>query len=425
MLQAPETNVTDTPALLLAGFEVWPGPSPWARRVSEAVRAARGRHRTITLSLREGDLPFAGMVDGARVLRVPLGPGALLDRLEAFARAVHRQLDGEAHALVHTADPVVGAAVLGHSSRTPLLYEAGRLSSVELPWLRGAGGLDGAVEATLRQCERSCLRRARAVLVPTRSRADEVRALGRRLAVHHVPQGIEPTVRSPSPNVAGASLRIRHVGWQLAPSAVSFLARVAARLGPGFRLELVQPPGIHWGPDTRREVASALAGGHLHPPGERAGAADADVDLLGGFGKERGAPATLAEGLPALAEGRPVVASDSDLARAELPAGCTLFCPADDGEVLAAALRTLRADAAMRARAGAEARAYVAREHHPAQVRGLLRDLYRHLGTSRSSDGLPLPALPADAGLRLFTDASAAEWALEPTDPGTPSGSFG
>ena len=410
--------MTDSPALLLAGFDVWPGPSPWSRRVSESVRAGRGRHRVITLSLREDDLPYSGGFEGARVLRVPVAAGALLDRLEAFARAVQRQLDADVHALVHTADPVVGAAVLAHPGRIPLLYEAGRLSPAELPWFPRSGGSDAAVEATVRQCERSCLRRARAVVVATRSRAQEVRALGRRLAVHHVPLGIEPSRAPRSRNLwAGGPLRIRHLGWQLSPPGVTALARAARRLGPAFRLELVQPTGIHWGRDIRREVATAQAAMHLHPPDD----GGVDVELLGAFGPEQGCPVTVAEALPAMAEGRPVVAVDSDVARAELPAGCTFFCPPGDGEALAAALRALGADAALRAGAGAQGLAYVEREHHPAQVRGLLRDLYRHLGTSRSSEGLALfrPGTPSRG------EASGAEWAWEPTEPGAPSGSFG
>src|SRR5262249_14727254 len=154
-------------------------------------------------------------------------------------------------------DPVVGAAVLAHPGRTPLLYEAGRLSSVELPWCRGPGGIDASVEATLRECERSCLRRARAVVVATHARALEVRALGGRTEAHQVPQGTEPVPPRPRPHRPPASpLRIRHLGWQLTPSAVTSLARVARRLGPGFRLELVQPVGIHWPRDIRREVAA-------------------------------------------------------------------------------------------------------------------------------------------------------------------------
>src|SRR5262249_14165694 len=176
---------------------------------------------------------YAGTLEGARVLRVPLGAGALLDRLEAFARAVQRQLDGDVHALVHTADPVVGAAVLAHPGRTPLLYEAGRLSSVELPWCGGRGGVGPWFEAPLRECERSCLRGARAVVVATHARALEVRALGRRMAVHQVPQGIEPVLSRPSPHrLAAGPLRIRHLGWQLTPSALTSPPPVAPPLRP-------------------------------------------------------------------------------------------------------------------------------------------------------------------------------------------------
>src|SRR5262249_61837798 len=76
---------------------------------------------------------------GARVLRVPPGPGSLLEQVEVFSRAVQRQLDSDDHVLVHTADPLVGAAVLSHPRRPALLYEARRLPSTQLPPLLGPG----------------------------------------------------------------------------------------------------------------------------------------------------------------------------------------------------------------------------------------------------------------------------------------------
>src|SRR5512132_2121265 len=74
-------SVPDVPALLLAGFDVWPGPSAWARRVSEAVLASAGRYRVLTLSVRTGGLPHSEAVLGARALRVPVGTGPLLERV--------------------------------------------------------------------------------------------------------------------------------------------------------------------------------------------------------------------------------------------------------------------------------------------------------------------------------------------------------
>jgi hypothetical protein len=91
--------MTDPPAVLLAGFDVWPGPSAWARRMTEGVRASANRHRVLTLSLRSQTLPHTESLFGARVLRVPPGPGSLLEQVEAFGRAVQRQLDSDAHVL--------------------------------------------------------------------------------------------------------------------------------------------------------------------------------------------------------------------------------------------------------------------------------------------------------------------------------------
>src|SRR5512144_1291441 len=134
----------DPPAVLLAGFDVWPGQSAWARRMTEGVRASATRHRVLTLSLRGPSLAHTESLLGARALRVPPAPGSLLEQVEAFGRAVHRQLDSDAHVLVHTADPLVGAVVLGHPGRPVLLYEARRLPSSELPLLL-AHGREGAV----------------------------------------------------------------------------------------------------------------------------------------------------------------------------------------------------------------------------------------------------------------------------------------
>ena len=161
--------MTDPPAVLLAGFDVWPGPSAWARRMTEGVRASANRHRVLTLSLRSQALAHTESLFGARVLRVPPGPGSLLEQVEAFGRAVQRQLDSDAHVLVHTADPLVGAAVLGHPRRPALVYEARRLPSSELPLLLGRGRDAAVLEQALRRWERQCLTLADAVLVTTQT----------------------------------------------------------------------------------------------------------------------------------------------------------------------------------------------------------------------------------------------------------------
>ena len=413
--------MTDPPAVLLAGFDVWPGPSAWARRMTQSVRASASRHRVLTLTLRGPTLAHTESLLGARVLRVPPGPGSLLEQLEAFGRAVHRQLESDAHVLVHTADPLVGAAVLSHPRRPALLYEARRLPSVELPLLVSRGHEGALLDQALRRADRQSLAGADAVLVTTRTRADEIRAQGPTGPVHPVPDGIDagPTLaRLPGP------LRIRHVGWDLSSAGLRVLLEALATLGSAARLHLVQPRSKPWDSSVQREVAAAARSGTVTsgPPGALPGSW-ADVEVLSGVGGDARVPAVLGEALEAYARGRPVLAPDSEAARADLPAGCTVFFPAADGDALGKALVALASSPDLLAESGAEARAYVERRHDAARVRGLLRDLYRAHGAARAawppSSGAWRASLPP-----RWSGASRlpGERAPEGTDPGTPSG---
>ena len=383
--------MTDAPAVLIAGFEVWPGPSAWARRMTEGVRASANRHRVLTLSLRGPTLAHTESLFGARVLRVPPGPGTLLEQVEAFGRALHRQLDSDAHALVHTADPLVGAAVL---------------------------------DQALRRWERQCLDQADAVLVTTRTRAEEVEAAGRTSGVHLVPDGIETGTLLP--RVPGP-LRIRHVGWDLSSAGLRVLLEAFHALGRGARLHLVQPRSKPWDVALQREVTAAARGGGVTsgPPGALPGSW-ADVEILSGIGPDARAPAVLADALEPYARGRPVLAADSEAARADLPAGCTVFFPGADGEALGDALVALASTPELLEQSGEEARAYVERRHDAARVRGLLRDLYRAQGAlwvaSPAGGGASRPSLPAEWG---GSPRLPGERAPEGTDPGTPPGGFG
>jgi hypothetical protein len=411
----------DAPAVLLAGFDVWPGPSAWARRMTEGVRASSSRHRVLTLSLRGPTLAHSESLLGARALRVPPGPGTLLEQVEAFGRAVHRQLDSDAHVLVHTADPLVGAAVLAHPRRPALLYEARRLPSSELPMLLQRGR-DGAVlDVALRRGERRCLQEADAVLVTTRARADEVRAAGARVAVQLIPDGVETgslLARVPGP------LRIRHVGWDLSSGGLRVLLEATRALAAGVRLHLVQPRSKPWDSAVQREVSTAARAGLVTsgPPGALPGSW-ADVTVLPGLGPDARAPAILADALDAYSRGRPVLAADSETARAELPAGCTVFFPGADARALGEALAALAGSPDLLRQSGEEARVYAERCHDGARVRGLLRDLYRAHGATPSAwPGSSRPSFPPGwtGSPRLLRGL-----APEGTDPGTPSGSFG
>ena len=389
--------------------------------MTEGVRASANRHRVLTLSLRGQALAHTESLFGARVLRVPPGPGSVLEQVETFGRAVQRQLDSDAHVLVHTADPLVGAAVLGQLRRPTLVYEARRLPSSELPLLLGRGRDAAVLEQALRRRERQCLALADVVLVTTHSRAEEVRASGRRGEVLVVPDGVEPGAllpRLPGP------LRIRHVGWDLSSAGLRVLVDALHVLGTGARLHLVQPRSKPWDAAIQREVSAAARSGAVTsgPPGALP-RTWADVEILSGFGPDARAPAVLADALEPYARGRPVLAPDSEAARADLPSGCTVFFPGADGEALGEALAALASSTDLLAQSGAEAHAYVQRRHDGARVRGLLRDLYRAHGATPAAwpaaSGASRASAPAGwSGTPRLSD----ERAPEGTDPGTPSG---
>ena len=271
-----------------------------------------------------------------------------------------------------------------HPRRPALLYEARRLPSAELPLLV-ARGRDGAVlDQALRRSDRQCLERADAVLVTTGLRAEEVRAAGRAGAVHLVPDGIE----TGPPCSRGSRDRCEFdtsAGTCRAPDSGSSWTR-SRRSGRGARLHLVQPRGKPWDASLQREVSAAARSGAVTsgPPGALPGDLGGRGGALGD-GPDARAPAALGDALEAYARGRPVLAPDSEAARGELPAGCTVFFPGADGDALGRALVALASSPDLLAESGAEARAYVERRHDAARVRGLLRDLYRAHGAVPSA----------------------------------------
>ena len=239
--------------------------------------------------------------------------------------------------------------------------------------------------------------------------------------LHLVPDGVEPGPLLP--RLPGA-LRIRHVGWDLSSAGLRMLLDALHVVGPGARLHLVQPRSKPWDAAVQREVSAAARSGAVTsgPPGALPGSW-ADVEVLSGTGRDARAPAVLADALEAYARGRPVLAADSEAARADLPSGCTVFFPGADGEALGEALAALGSSTDLLAQSGAEARAYVERRHDGARVRGLLRDLYRGHGAAPASLAPGVGRVETFGAGRLEWDSRElpGERTPEGTDPGTPS----
>jgi len=257
----------------------------------------------------------------------------------------------------------------------------------------------------------------------TRARlAEVVRLRGGPAGVHLVPDGVDTS--SAVPRVPGP-LRIRHVGLDLSSPGLRLLLEAIRPLGTRARLHLVQPRGRGWDTGLQREVSAASRHAPVTsgPPGALPGSW-ADVEILPGLGPDARGPAVLADALEAYARGRPVLAADSEAARADLPTGCTVFFPASHARALGEALLALEGSPELLAQSGGEARAYVEHAHDATRVRGLLRDLYRAHGAAPArwlGDSASRPSFPPvwSGPYRL-----PSERAPEGTDPGTPSGGF-
>src|SRR5437016_3719586 len=105
-------------------------------------------------------MPFQERFMKTRMLRVPV-VGALPEKVDAFGRAIRRQLEGEEYDVVHLRSAWGGAAVLAGMQSGRLVYEVARSTEGE------PRAADADLAARLAEEEQLCLERADLVLVPT------------------------------------------------------------------------------------------------------------------------------------------------------------------------------------------------------------------------------------------------------------------
>jgi glycosyltransferase involved in cell wall biosynthesis len=98
--------------VLVVGFSVVPGPDRDGVQLPHAVRALASRFTVDVLTLRVGELAYVERYQKTRMLRVPVAEGTMPARVEAFRRAVRRQLEGAEYDVVHFRDAWAGVPVL-------------------------------------------------------------------------------------------------------------------------------------------------------------------------------------------------------------------------------------------------------------------------------------------------------------------------
>ncbi|SEU32184.1 Glycosyltransferase involved in cell wall bisynthesis [Myxococcus fulvus] len=403
--------MSDLPRLLLCSFDVIPGPSGSSRRLTEYLKALPDRFSVVVLSAKTPDHSHIEKYQGARLLRVPVGSGDLASRIQAFERAVRRQLESEDYALAHFTDPFGGYALceLKGDYGYRLIYEAQTFPSQELRYTHPQTEGDRRFLSKVRRQELFCLMNADRIITGSETTRSYIQSLGASeelIRVVRAPVDLGPF----SPDVLGAPdgepLRLMylgsHVGWQGLPTLLRAVALAAKQVE--VRLTLVGAQHPDWQPHLDELVKELGLKDQVEfqPPVHHDDVAKvlalADVGVLALDDVERnrlqGGP--LAKVSEYCAAGRPIIAADLPVCRELIPADAAVFFPVGDSQAMADRIVELARDVPRRIELGQRAREHAESALDAGVIRGQLLDIYDSLldkrsvpVSGRSEDDLP------------------------------------
>ncbi len=359
--------------------------------MTEYLKALPDRFSVVVLSVKTPDHSHIEKYEGARLLRVPVGSGDLASRIQAFERAVRRQLESEEYALVHFTDPFGGYALceLKGDYGYRLIYEAQSFPSQELRYTHPQLEGDRKFLSKVRRQELFCLMNADLVVTGSPTTRSFIQSLGvgqDAVRVVRAPVDLGPYVPEALGSPDGSPMRLMYLGsqvaWQGLPGLLRGLALAVRQVD--VRLTLVGARHPDWQPHLEDLVAELGLKQHVEfqPPVSHADVAKvltlADVGVLPLDDVDRnrvqgGALAKLSE---YLAAGRPVLAADLPVTRELVPASAGVFYPPGDAQALAASIIELARDVPRRIALGKQARALAELELDAGIIRGQLLDIY-------------------------------------------------
>lgn len=362
-------RLSELPRLLFCCFDVVPAPHATSRRLSEYLKGLSERYQVVVLTVKTPDHSHIERYQGARLLRVPVGSGDLRSRMEAFDRAVRRQLESEEYLLVHFFDPVSGYPLCERRGDFgyKLIYDASRFPSGDLPSLVPQEGSNKRLLARSRRQELFCLMNADAVIVGSDAAKAHCVSLGvpgQNVSVVRAPVDLAPY----SPELMGlpdqTPARLIHLGSHGRHQDLPLLLEALSKTKSPVKLAVVGPSSAELTPPLKERAAELGLGERVEfqdPVGHDdihkvIAAADIGVVTLTDEPRNRTTTALARIG-EFLAAGRPIIAADLPLTRELVPAAATRFYTPGDVQSLADAIDALAADGALRKTMGAAARA--------------------------------------------------------------------
>ena len=174
------------PRVLLTGFCAVPGPRRAGVQLRHVIRSLTPLHTVDLLVVREGEQAYVERQGSVRVLRVPQHEADLRSQVQAFQRALKRQLDGADYDVVHCRDSWSGIPVLDARSRLgyAVVYDLTRSPLGETTF-------DADLDAQYGRDEEACLLAADLVLAPTPAAVRALQGRGKPERVMLSPPGVD------------------------------------------------------------------------------------------------------------------------------------------------------------------------------------------------------------------------------------------
>lgn len=174
------------PRVLLTGFCAVPGPRRAGVQMRHVIRSLTPFHTVDLLVVREGEQAYVERQGSVRVLRVPTQEADLKSQIQAYQRALKRQLDGADYDVVHCRDSWSCIPVLEARSRLgyAVVYDLTRSPLGEV-------GLPPDLEAQYGRDEEACILAADVVLAPTPAAVKALQGRGKSERVMFSPPGVD------------------------------------------------------------------------------------------------------------------------------------------------------------------------------------------------------------------------------------------
>lgn len=213
------------PRVLLTGFCAVPGPRRTGVQLRHVIRALTPLHSVDLLVVREGDQGYVERQGSVRVLRVPTHEADLRSQIQAFQRALKRQLEGADYDVVHCRDSWSGIPVLEARSRLgyAMIYDLARSPLGETTF-------EPELDAQYSRDEDVCLRGADLVLAPTPAAVKTLKGRGKPERVVLSPPGVDVDRFDWDDPPSGGPPRILYVGSIDPARGVRVLVRAMASI---------------------------------------------------------------------------------------------------------------------------------------------------------------------------------------------------